>query len=382
MKLVVFLERNNLLVNFQSGFRRRRRTTDNLVYLSQKITESFNRKKKVCAIFFDISKAFDKVWHEGLVFKLIKMKVPNYIIAFVQTFLRDRSFRIALNNQLGPESPIKAGTPQGSVISPILFNIFINDIPDNSSKNRKQPLLFAVDLVTLFIFKKKTRTLQEINKYIHLLESWLIKWKMKISTSKCNYIIFSKSGAPDINISLHGELIPRTKNSTFLGITLDERLSFKDHIINIKNKCIERLKIIKILGYKSWKLKPKVLSYIYKTLVGSLIDYSFFLVNVTDNHDFHKLQVIQNKFIRYIFKLPFDCSNEIISSYEPTLNMSRLEVRLTKLSHKYIATSIINDNPIMIPLIKEYLNGFTARSIKYPTPLCTSASIFRYIPIF
>ena len=143
------------------------------------------------------------------------------------------------------------------------------------------------------------------------------------------------------------------------------------------NRCI-----YSIACYKSWKLKPKVLSYIYKTLVGSLIDYSFFLVKITDKNDFHKLQVIQNKFIRYIFKLPFDCSNESIERYETCLNMKRLEERTTYLSHKYIVNAIISNNPIIIALIKEYINGFSAREVKYLTPLCVSRKTYTTVPIF
>lgn len=376
-RLTAFLERNNLLLEFQSGFRKHRRTSDNLLFITQKIIESFNRKKKTCAIFFDISKAFDKVWHDGLLFKLIKLNTPDYIIRYIYSFLDNRSFRIFLNNQYGPEFPIKAGTPQGSVISPILFNIYINDIPNNSSKNKSQPLLFADDLTSLFFFNKESRIRPQILKFIKELESWLVKWKMKISTNKCSYIIFSKGGASNITLPLMGSNIPRTSFTTFLGITLDEKLTFRKHIEITTSKCYDRLKIIKVLAHKSWKLNQNVLGYIYKTLIGSLIDYSFLLVNIINQNDFHRLQVVQNRATRIIFQLPYDCTNELLMSFETKLNMIRLNSRLLNLLHKFVAKAIISSNPLVLNLIQEFNNGFTARHSKYPTPLCSCLNLIR-----
>ena len=93
-RLYSYLENLKLIINQQSGFRNRRGTADNLIFLTQKISESFNRSNKVCGIFFDISKAFDKVWHLGLIYKLINLGVPKYIIKFVIDFLNNRFLKL------------------------------------------------------------------------------------------------------------------------------------------------------------------------------------------------------------------------------------------------------------------------------------------------
>ena len=90
-------ENNKLLPDQQSGFRRRRSTADNLIFVTQNIQECINRKKKVCRIFVDISKAIDKVWHDGLIYKLVKLKAPVYLLIFIMSFLKDRRYRISVN---------------------------------------------------------------------------------------------------------------------------------------------------------------------------------------------------------------------------------------------------------------------------------------------
>ena len=99
-RLYKFLCDNNILIEEQSGFRRYRRTADNLFFLTQKIAESFNRGKRALCIFFDICKAFDKVWHNGLIYKLAKAGVPDYLINWIQNFLTKRKFCVNVNGEV------------------------------------------------------------------------------------------------------------------------------------------------------------------------------------------------------------------------------------------------------------------------------------------
>ena len=86
-RLNTFLKKNNIIINCQSGFRQNRQTKDSIFQLTQKVSETFNRKKKVCCIFFDIAAAFDKVWHNGLIYKLIQIKLPIYLIDWFKAFI-------------------------------------------------------------------------------------------------------------------------------------------------------------------------------------------------------------------------------------------------------------------------------------------------------
>jgi len=154
-----FLNDNGIIIASQSGFRSSRSTRDNLIFLVQKVTEAFNRKRRVLAIFFDIEAAFDKVWHEGLILKLIRIKTPYYILNFILDFLSERSFVVKINNAVSRQFPITCGVPQGACLSPTLFAIYINDSPRRESPNNEQTLLFADDTAYIKMYKKKRSVL-------------------------------------------------------------------------------------------------------------------------------------------------------------------------------------------------------------------------------
>ena len=177
------------------------------------------------------------------------------------------------------ENKINCGVPQGSVLGPLLFLIFINDIPLVRSKMKSYSSLFADDLSSFFIFNKINKPLiKEVNKYLEDLTNWLAKWRMIMNVNKCCYTIFSKSGNKNnkfakqlrINLNLKGELIPYNKEPVFLGITFDEYLCFNKHIEQLRKKSRIRINIIKILSHLN---KTKLIN-IYKALIGSLFNYS------------------------------------------------------------------------------------------------------------
>ena len=178
-RLQDYLERNGLLASHQSGFRAKRSTRDNLVFILQvfqQVRESFNRKRKAVASFFDIEAAFDKVWHAGLLYKMIKLKVPYHIVNFVSEFLDNKSCYVKVNQAISERIPITCGVPQGACLSPTLFAIFINDSPKRNKRNDEQTLLFADDTALLTLYRKKRKkVVNEINSYLVELSEWSYK---------------------------------------------------------------------------------------------------------------------------------------------------------------------------------------------------------------
>ena len=167
----------------------------------------------MCTIFFDIASAFDKVWHRGLVFKLLKLNFPDFIICWINEFLTNRVFAIKINETLTKKYEILAGAPQGAVMSPVWFSIFINYMPMNFNKNKSYSLLFADDLCYMNIFKKATNSKkQQIEIYLKSIEKWLLRWRLKMSPSKCSYIIFSanKKEVEQMDLKLFNE--PTTRS--------------------------------------------------------------------------------------------------------------------------------------------------------------------------
>lgn len=234
IKLSHFIESNKIIIKQQAGFRKNRQTKDNVFVLIQKIAEAFNRKKRVLGFFFDIASAFDKVWHEGLLFKLIQSKIPRSIILWVKSFLTNRAFAVKVNSATSEKLEISAGVPQGAVLSPTLFSLFINDIPKIEKKNSSNSLLFADDLASFFILRKiNNKFIKTVNNYLIEIEKWLCKWRLMMAPSKCNYIIFHNGNKPESYNNFHPEIfketIPITNTITFLESHLIQ--NFPSHII-------------------------------------------------------------------------------------------------------------------------------------------------------
>jgi hypothetical protein len=232
----------------------------------------------VISFFFDISQAFDKIWHDRLLFKLIQAKLPFYLIKWIQFYLQDRVFCVKTGSFTSEFKKIGCGVPQGAVLSPVLFSIYINDIPTIFIKNKSHSLLFADDLVSFFIFKKANNINTQIKKYLHDLEHWLNNWRLTMHPTKCNFMTFNNNSNKNLNEQfkhkLYNEKIPACYFLKFLGITFDLGLTFNNHTKDIKKRCINRLNIIKILSNKRWKLNATTLKSIYLSLICTVIDYS------------------------------------------------------------------------------------------------------------
>jgi hypothetical protein len=367
-KLTDFLDANKLIVKQQSGFRKHRQTKDNIFYLIQKISESFNRKKRVCGIFFDIASAFDKVWHKGVIYKMVLMKIPFYIIDWINSFLENRTFKIKVESFISIEHRITAGVPQGAVLSPTLFSIFINDIPKPDAKNKAGSLLFADDLAVTFIFRNAKEVSNRIKKYLTNLEAWLGKWRLLMAPTKCNLVNFGKQTATTkVDANLFGVPIPESNSALFLGIRFDSKLNFEDQISYIEETSSKRLNILKILANKKWKIKKSLLSKIYIMIIRSVIDYSSVILSSLSETRLLRLQRIQNSAIRTIYGLP---KYTRISELHELAKIELIKDRLNKLNEKYIRSNLLNKNPLIQELCIEHLNFTGARILSTATPLC------------
>ncbi len=384
------LEEKKLIAIQQSGFRENRATADNLLFFTQKISESLNISKSACGVFFDISKAFDKVWHDGLVFKLSKLGIPTYILKYIIDFLSNRSFRVKVSNSYSNFYPIKCSVPQGSVLGPLLFLVYINDIPLTNIMNNKfcksSSSLFADDLAALFQYnhsKRSTLVRVEgiINSYILSVTEWLSKWRLNMNANKCCYTVFSKGNKNyDYNFTLpiNGFSIPFNKNPIFLGITFDRELRFHVHIDNLVTRANKRLNVIKILSHSSWKLNKQTLTAIYNALIGSIFNYTFFCRAKIAATNLNRLQVIQNNAIRRIYKIRMD-SHTSTAQLIKISKIQPLSLRFDQLGCRYIFKALAC-NSLIILLINEYLKSVSKirkkRDKSSNTPLCLLLKLY------
>ena len=161
----------------QSGFCPSDSCINQLLAITHEIFEAFdcNPTLEVRSVFLDISKAFDKVWHEGLLFKLRSMGISGELYNLLGNYLSDRFQRVILNGQTSSWRPVIAGVPQGSILGPLLFLVYINDLPNELKSSVK---LFADDTSLFTIVKDKNESANTLNNDLLLISKWAYNWKM------------------------------------------------------------------------------------------------------------------------------------------------------------------------------------------------------------
>ena len=168
----------------QSGFRPSDSCVNQLIAITHEIFKAFdcNPSPEVRSVFLDISKAFDKVWHEGLFYKLKSMGISGELYNLLENYLSDRFQRVLLNGQASSWRPVLAGVPQGSILVPLLFLIYINDLPNELKSNAK---LFADDTSLFTIVKDKTESANILSNNLSEISKWAYDWKMLFNPDPC-----------------------------------------------------------------------------------------------------------------------------------------------------------------------------------------------------
>ena len=229
-RLIYHLESNNVLSGTQTGYRN---TEDQLLLLAQDIEIAFQQKEKVVSVFFDLSKAFDRVWKEGLLLKVRRSGIGGKMFTWIKSFLYKRSARVALDNQLSVSVKMREGVPQGGVISPLLFLIYINDIT-NAIPRHVSNSLYADDLALWSTAEHAITATYRIQKTVEQIQVWTDNWGLQINKSKTVATVKDK-----VKLKAGDEYLPQIDIPTFLGVKLDPRLTWKPHLEEIEARGIK-----------------------------------------------------------------------------------------------------------------------------------------------
>lgn len=335
-RITKFLCKHKVLYEGQYGFRKFRSTTDAILDLTGNILEGFNKGMYTLALFLDMSKAFDSINHVTLLQKLEIYGIRGTTLSWIKSYLTGRTIQVKYRNTLSNSYQVEFGTPQGSVLGPLLYIIMSNDLQKCLKFCRS--ISFADD-TTVFVSGRNLKFLyRKINEDVKNLNMWFKSNSLSLNVDKSNYVIF-KTKTKNVNdvskIQIGGREVKRVANVKFLGVYMDEHLEWSVHVKYLLSKLtagIYSLNMAKnIVNYSSKRL-------IYLAHVQSHLDYALSIwgpmISVKNRN---KLRVQQNKSIRAIFNankrtklLPLYKKGNLLTIEDLT------ELSLIKISYRYV----------------------------------------------
>lgn len=305
-RLKPVIEENQLIPTHQFGFRNQHSTIDQVHRVTGIIEESLENKRICSAVFLDISQAFDKVWHEGLLFKL-QRDLPDQFYQILKSYLMDRMFRVKQGNEYSEIKTISAGVPQGSVLGPILYLLYTRDIPVNENTTMAT---FADDTAVLAVGATVEEASMKLQRSINNISTWMKKWRLKLNESKSTHINFTNNKLINVPIHINSQVVPSKLHAKYLGMTLDARLNWKPHVkmkrteLNLKFRSMYWL-----LGRKSGlEISNKLL--LYKQVLKPVWMYGLQLWGCTKKTNVKVIQSFQNRVLRSIVDAPWYVRND------------------------------------------------------------------------
>ena len=290
--------KDNFLISiWQSGFQPSLSTVTQLTELYHEFCKTVSKGKEIGIVFLDISKAFNRVWHKGLLFKLKKFGIGGRLLDWFTDYLKDRCQRVIINGQTSEWQHIKAGVPQGSNLGPLLFLVFINDIVHVIQ--HCQIRLFADDTCLYISVDNRNDAAEMINRDLANVQSWADQWLITFSPPKTKTLLISNKSTinahPDL--ILQGHIISSVPQHKHLGIVLNHNLRWNAHINDVVARCTKKINLMKQFKFE---LDRKSLEIIYLSFIRRSVEYGDVLFAGTYGSDLCKLDRLQVEAMRIV----------------------------------------------------------------------------------
>nr|WP_253308721.1 reverse transcriptase family protein [Rickettsia endosymbiont of Ceutorhynchus assimilis] len=354
-----FVENFSILPNEQFGFRPRHNTTLLAAKICCDVFQAFNRRMNTTLLLLDIERAFDRVWHAGLIYKLLAIfNFPLHIISLIQSFISGRTFCVKQGDALSNPKPIQAGVPQGSALSPLLYSLYTADIPKFQNTNLA---LYADDTAVYAQSFYTQATKFQLAHHLAILQPYYDKWKLGVNGQKTELICFHKKHTnstmptPLIVNNIPVTLSPKAK---YLGILFDQRMKFHHHVSHALARTFSaQQKLYPLIGPNS-PLSPGNKLLIYKQVIRPMFTYGAPVWNIISTTQRNRLQRFQNRILRGVLSesryarirdMHAEASIPYISDYldEVSEKFYRHQVQGSPLTRRMTATRYDPDNPIV-----------------------------------
>ena len=321
-----YLEKNNIITGAQYGFRKKSSTLDQLLDVYDKMMSGLDQRKVTKLLFLDVSKAFDRVWHNGLLHKLECLGVNGGVLEFFRSYLGDRYQRVALRGVLSSWLPLRAGVPQGSILGPLLFLVYSNDLVDEISSMVK---LFADDTILGVTKDSATECVLALQQDILKVSDWARRWKVSLNCLKTKCLTVTRRTPEYAPLTMNGRLVEEVDYHCHLGLRLQSNGKWKHQVDHMLARASKRLAILK---YYSRRFTRRPLLQLYLSYIRPLLEYGDYVWCNIHKHEEDALEAIQLSAMRSI------TGNKIGTSHFglyreldlPTLKTRRYSARMLK----------------------------------------------------
>ena len=268
-RLISYINKMKILTPTQFGFRQKSCTSDAVIEALDNVYTSLDNRETVIAVFLDFSKAFDTVNHDILLSKLSQIGIRGRMHHWFSSYLSNRKQCVVINNISSHYKTITMGVPQGSILGPILFLLYINDM--SNCYNDLKFIHFADDTTVFSTSPSYVSAVEKMNYGLTKIDEWLQANRLSLNISKTSYMIFSDlKMLPEINLQIRGESITKVNKAKFLGIYIDQNLSFKTHTDHLRVKLSQAIGSIRRISYL---LPDRIRLNLYYSLIYSHLSY-------------------------------------------------------------------------------------------------------------
>lgn len=334
----------NLIPDHQFGFRENHGTVEQIHRVVEVVSQTLERKRYCSAAFLDITQAFDKVWHTGLLYKL-KKNLPPPIYVILKSYLQNRHFFVKVKEEQSNIHRIDAGVPQGSVLGPILYLLHTADLP---TSNHTIISTFADDTAVLASHSNANLASTHLQQHLNKIENWMSLWRIKANETKSIHVTFTMKKDTCPPVTLNNHQLPQAEEAKYLGMHLDRRLTWRKHIFTKRKQLgLKFQNMYWLIGRKSkLTLENKVL--IYKTILKPIWTYGIQLWGTASNSNIEILQRFQSKVLRNIVNAPWFVPNWVIQS---DLNLISVRDEIKNYSQKYENRLSAHPNDLAVKLL-------------------------------